>query len=286
MSTPQYSGKRLVTFTSAPAAGANTGCLLLIGAAAPYSLFYDNGSALVPLDLQGDWVGRTVMNADGVTAANDNVVFMNNASTQAFTVNATPAFGLNKLLELIPIGAGAVTLTANTGAGVTFEGLNFSGSSIVITRPVSLIQRALNTWRVIGVPDIKYQIKVNCSNNVGAGFTTITINSTAFNKGGFVVNGDSTVTIPATGLYDCTGTLRGDDNASPRNVGMGIGTSNADSGDFYWDINAQTGSGYNRKTCQYHNIIAFNAGDYVRLFAYVDSGTMNLSGQMVLNKIG
>ncbi len=292
MSAPQYVSKRLVTFASAPAAGQNTGCLLEVGTAAPYSLFFDNGSALVPIDLQGDWAGRTVADTDSAAlrtlAANDNVLYLNYAAAGAFTFSTTPTQPLNKLVEVVPIGTAAVTITA--GSGVTFVGPYVSGGNVVTTgagRAISFIQRSANTWQVIGgapapTPIVAFKTYAGSAQSIGAGFTTVVLNSTpAINIGGGGWDG-TYYTIPVKGQYHCIATGRGDDAQSRFNLGIGVNTSNMDSSDFFWFVNNTTDSSANRNTMVYDNKVVFNIGDLVRLFMYVDSngsGNRNIGAQ-------
>ena len=274
MSTSQLSGRRLVTFAAAPAAGANTGCLLEVGAAAPYALFYDNGSALVPIDLQGDWAGRTVTDADAVAATNDNVVYMNSAVAHNFTLNTMPAQPLNKLIEVVPIGTGTVTIVA--GSGVTITGaLTSRGQG----KPISLIQRSLNTWVAIGGNDAVFfsgtagGTQASIYNGAQA-FNTVTVTDNIVNIGGGTYSG-GIYTIPAGqgGIYHIIASLRIGDSVGPFNVGVGVDTANTDTPNFYWDTNPNPSTGTNRKTFQYNSKRSFAAGAGLRLFSYSDTNS-------------
>ena len=80
-----------------------------------------------------------------------NVVFMNNAAANVFTVkpNASIASEIDTQIDVVQEGAGATTITAD--AGVTMNGV-VAGSATLTGQfsGVMLIKRATNTWVLIG----------------------------------------------------------------------------------------------------------------------------------------
>ena len=80
-----------------------------------------------------------------------NVVFMNNASANVFTIpaNATVAFAVDTQIDIVMEGAGVTTITADTG--VTLNGVS-AGSGAISAQysAVTIIKRATDTWIMFG----------------------------------------------------------------------------------------------------------------------------------------
>lgn len=289
MSTAQLSSKKIVTLASAPTPGQNTNALVCVGS----SLFYDNGTALVPLDLQGDWAGRTVTDADATSIASpspDNVVYMSSTAAHSYTLGT--GFALNKMIDVVQLGTAAVTVLA--ASGVTLVG-PYVVSNAISTKyagqVLTFIQRGTNTWQVIGgaplaCPVVSWKGFSSNTVNIGAGaFTNISL-SELYNVGGGYFAYGVTYVAPYTGLYQTVGALRIQDNAAPINVGIGINSYSGDSSDFYWSTNASPSTGTPRWTFQYGNQMLFYASDQIRLFTYVDSsGGANIVAAMMAIKL-
>lgn len=85
-------------------------------------------------------------------------------------------------------------------------------------------------------------------------------------------------TVPVTDIYQITGTLRVNDSiAAYRQFGVGVNVNNSDGGWFLWHAVQNTTTGANRTTYPYIRVGRFNAGDRLRMFAYSDSGAMQLA---------
>jgi hypothetical protein len=80
-----------------------------------------------------------------------NVVFMNNAAANVFTIpaNATVAFAVDTQIDIVMEGAGVTTITADTG--VTLNGVS-AGSGAISAQysAVTIIKRATDTWIMFG----------------------------------------------------------------------------------------------------------------------------------------
>lgn len=75
-------------------------------------------------------------------------------------------------------------------------------------------------------------------------------------------------TIPFSGVYLCTASVRLSDNATTYEMGLGIHTSNTDGPWFSWQ-NKPSGM---RQSWQYTRQVHFNKGDQVRLYTYDTGG--------------
>lgn len=257
----------------------------------------DTGTGDVTYSL-GQFNARTPGASPATLLASDGIVYMGFAAanvlkiqTQANATAGGAAYATEQVVNVIQTDIGKTQITYDSGVTIIAPGSMYcrtKGSVLTLKRMGSS-----DTWIVTGDTDdatsgggTAARFKATGGSSVGSSFSTITLTTTAFNVGSFVLNSNSTITAPLTGKYDCTGSLRVPDYGSTYNVGIGIGTVNADSTDFYWDTVTSSSGGANRKTFQYHNIINFNSGDFIRLFAYVDGTTLALNGGIVLNYLG
>lgn len=287
MTAPQNVVRALPVFASAPSPGANTGGLFRVGT----GLYYDNGTVLIPLDLQGNWASRDVAASDnfggGTTpvGVNENIVYATAALTLTMRPASVLAFPINKPIEVAPIGGVAVTLAAATG--VTFIGPNVVNNAITTTTPISLIQRSLNTWYVVGgapasassaFPTLFFSAIAGGGLNPifegNGSFKTISLGDGIVNIGGGTWDG-SIYTVPAghtSAVMEFAGQLRiADSYGTAVNVGLGIDTSNSDSPNFQWSVHSATYNGTNRNTFRYYSKRGvFNSGDQIRFFNYTD----------------
>ena len=213
---------------------------------------------------------------------------MNSSIAHNFTVNTSPTQPINKLIEVIPVGTGTVTIVA--GSGVTISG---SLTSRGPGKPISLIQRSLNNWLAIGGNDAVFFSGTAGGTtatifNGSQAFNTVTVTDNLVNIGGGVYS-SGIYTIPAGqgGLYHIIASLRIADSVGPYNIGMGVDTSNADTPNFYWDTNPNPSTGTNRKTFQYNSKRSFSAGAGLRLFNYSDCGSASfIAASLSIHKVG
>ena len=122
----------------------------------------------------------------------------------------------------------------------------------------------------------------NWTLNAG-GFNTIPILSVTDSHSAF---NDSThiYTIPDTGVYEIHCKLRTADNHAIVSLGLGAGTSNSDTPAFRWS-NTMVGASYNRNGHINTLISAFNQGDQVRMYAYIESTQTVTSAEMAVMRI-
>lgn len=133
----------------------------------------------------------------------------------------------------------------------------------------------------------RYRLEVGRTTNDTTSFQTISTAFTTVDVGGVSTASPRTsladpsasfnattsiYTVPVTGLYQCSGSLRlNDATAASVNYGLGIHTSNADGPWFLWSSFASNATGPRRATGAYLRVASFNAGDQLRLYAYVDA---------------
>lgn len=162
MSTAQLTAKKIVTFSSAPSAGANSGGLVIVGS----SLFYDNGTLLVPLDLNypvamlasealaaGAWIN--VWNSSGTTKAqNANATatakpvhgYVLASVSSGGTANAYLQAGINTAVSGMTAGDVYLSGTAGVGSASPMTGSNGS------LNLVQLVGVAINATAVVFQP--------------------------------------------------------------------------------------------------------------------------------------
>ena len=151
----------------------------------------------------------------------------------------------------------------------------------------------------IGV-DKSFFMKVSGSNTTtyGKAFTTyifpnIDENMTDSNNNSYYNTSTGELTLPYSGIYFCSGTMRSRDSnatgAPPAGTqwGVGIHTSNQDNSGFYWTSVNNTNNPYDRSTYAYSKVIRYNANDKLRTIVYVDDNTARLmsGGEMCIHKI-
>ena len=105
-----------------------------------------------------------------------------------------------------------------------------------------------------------------------ATFTTLNFDVVNYNDGNF----DGAIyTVPVRGVYSTVVRLRLPDNlAATFSYGAGVHTSNVDGAWFLWGYSSDStlGSGTSRSSIQITRIKAFQAGDQLRAYCYIDRG--------------
>lgn len=101
----------------------------------------------------------------------------------------------------------------------------------------------------------------------GNGFNTVPFQRVSTNIGEFKFS-NGIATIPVSGVYLCTASVRFGDNASTTELGLGIHTTNTDGPWFSWQ-NKPSGM---RQSWQYTRQVYFRKGDLVRLYVYDTGG--------------
>ena len=112
-------------------------------------------------------------------------------------------------------------------------------------------------------------VKINASPTVNIGGGTYST-STGFYR------------VPSDGLYWCIGQMRILDSSTPRQVGIAIGTANADGDHVMWTAQPQ---GYMRDTKQYTRLARFNTNDDLRLYIYSDGQSYTGGGLFTVIKL-
>ena len=151
----------------------------------------------------------------------------------------------------------------------------------------------------IGV-DKSFFMKVsgNTSSTYGKAFTTfifpnIDENMTDTNGNSYYNTSTGELTLPYSGVYFCSGTMRSKDaiqsGAAPAGTqwGVGIHTSNQDGSHFLWTNVNPTNNAYDRSTYAYSKVIRYNANDKVRTILYIDDNTARpmSGGEMVVYRL-
>lgn len=116
----------------------------------------------------------------------------------------------------------------------------------------------------------------------GNAFTKVDFVNVISDVGSNFSTANSWYTVPSTGVYCITGSLRVDDTSAasfPKtNLGVGVHSSSADGGWFLWSAIVDSPP-YNRTTIPYSRTDAFTAGDQLRMFCYFDTtGSRGHSG--------
>jgi hypothetical protein len=116
---------------------------------------------------------------------------------------------------------------------------------------------------------------------IGQTFTTVQINTVMVdNKTAWSASNFWWV-CPETGVYEVNGKLRlADGNYPGLSYGIGMDIANGDNASFFWGQGMTTGTAaLGRQGIFNSRIIALNAGDPLRLYAWVDSpGGIGVSG--------
>jgi hypothetical protein len=189
------------------------------------------------------------------------------------------------------IGIGTTTPTAKleinngtAGSGLKFTQLNASSTPVTGAAPLGVDA----TGNVVTTPgSIFISVDGATNQSIGAAFTTIIMGNIVTASGVPASNYNTATgifTVPVTGTYEITGSLRyADGQTAGRQFGVGVHTSNGDGSWFLWHAIQGTTSGANRTTYPYIRVAKFNAGEQLRMFSYVDQGTMpiGVSGMQI-----
>lgn len=121
-------------------------------------------------------------------------------------------------------------------------------------------------------------VSSGAAQTIDVGFGTIFHQTVISNDDGLYNPATGLYSVPVSDVYQITGTLRVNDGiAAYRQFGVGVHINNSDGGWFLWHAVQNTTSGANRTTYPYIRTAKFNAGDQLRMFAYSDSGAMQLA---------
>ena len=102
-------------------------------------------------------------------------------------------------------------------------------------------------------------------------FTTVVMGTVNVNPNNYYNASTSIYTVPFSGLYQISGTLRVTDfSPAGAQFGVGVHTSNTDGSWFLWHAVQTTIVSYHRTTYPYIRVGYFNAGDQLRMFCYAD----------------
>lgn len=109
--------------------------------------------------------------------------------------------------------------------------------------------------------------------SIGAAFTTVALPTEVTDTGGNYDPATYFYTVPTTGIYEITGTLRVPDSVGAnKQMGVGVHTSNVDGPWFLW----YAVGGATRQTWPYIRRARFTAGEQLRMYAYSDSAGMSI----------
>jgi hypothetical protein len=142
------------------------------------------------------------------------------------------------------------------------------------------LNAAITAMNAASTGDVQLEAgRAGGATTVGAsGFSTFPLDSVVTNIGGGSYNTSTFIyTVPKAGLYLCLGWIRLADSSTSRNVGISIGTSNADGPAVAWGTMGGTGANM-RQSLQYDRLTRFSVNDQVRLFIYSDGATFSVPG--------
>ena len=120
-------------------------------------------------------------------------------------------------------------------------------------------------------------VEGNCSSNLGqGGFATIVDagGRTLYDPGGNYGTATGIYTVPVTGLYLTTASLRVLDGSASYSYGQGVHTVNEDHPSFLWTQTVQ-GVAVDRNGAQYTRVVFLHAGDALRHYAYLEGPSGN-----------
>lgn len=142
------------------------------------------------------------------------------------------------------------------------------------------------------------KVSGNTTSTYGKAFTTfifpnIDENMTDANSNSYYNTSTGELTLPYSGVYFCSGTMRSKDanqsGSAPAGTqwGVGIHTSNNDGSHFLWHTVNTTNNAYDRSTYAYSKVIRYNANDKVRTILYMDDNTARpmSGGEMVIYRL-
>lgn len=118
-------------------------------------------------------------------------------------------------------------------------------------------------------------------------FSTIIFPAIASNANSLYDSATGHYSVPSTGLYQISGTIRSvDSSPAGVNFGVGVHTSNDDGPWFLWHSVQDTIQGHRRTTYPYLRVGIFPEGGLLRMFTYADQFLNGLSASMQILRIG
>ncbi len=139
----------------------------------------------------------------------------------------------------------------------------------------------VGTWNYAPQSNIFLSVSGASGQSMGTAFSTLVM-GTVVSAVGFPASNYNTATgiftVPQTGVYQITGTIRWTDNqAAGIGYAVGVHSSNADGYWTLWGAIPTTNNVQRRASYPYVRTDKFNAGDQLRMFTYVDGSTMPMS---------
>jgi hypothetical protein len=203
-------------------------------------------------------INLTLVGAQAVTlpapaTCTRRIVILRNATQAAKTVSSYVSF----------TGAASTSIPANTAVGLQSNGAQWL--------QISLDSAILPTVFLSATGAAGQTINSSFTTLNLSADTIIGIQPTAF------ING--VLTIPVTGIYQVTGSLRwADGQAAGVQFGLGVHTSNTDGPWFLWSAIENTTTTLSRRTSTpYIRTASFTAGQQIRMFSYVDGPAMPIT---------
>lgn len=236
-----------------------------------------NGTAYVTQPASADW--KTTGNAGTSPTTN----FIGTTDAVGFNIKTS---NVNR----VSIGQGGNVGIGTTTPGTKLElnngtagsGLRFTqltSNSTPVTGALPLGVDSLGN--VVATPGNVF-LSVSGSNQPsGGGFFTLSM-PTVVSAIGFPASNYNTTTslftVPITGVYQITGTIRYVDGSPAGNqFGVGVHTSNADGAWFLWHAIQATTNVNRRTSFPYIRVVSLNAGQVLRMYSIVDGPAMNIS---------
>lgn len=133
--------------------------------------------------------------------------------------------------------------------------------------------------------DASYSGSLSFASNA---FNTIVLSTVAVDTASGYNTTSGIYTIPVAGYWLAISKVRwADSSTSGTSFGQGVDTSNQNTPAFQWFVTPSVTAGTARESSLNVRLTAFNAGDQVRLFSYVDTNALTLhTAQLNLYYLG
>lgn len=241
--------------------------------------------------------GRSKLVMGNTTGISEFIVGQSPSNNMLFSweYNATAAssfgiletYGGNNPLVLqktggrVGIGINAPTAkleinNGTAGSGLKFTQLNSNSTPTTGAAPLGVDA----SGNVVATPGNIFLSVSGTAQPSGSNFFTVSM-PTVVSAIGFPASNYNTATslftVPITGVYEITGTIRYTDGSPAGNqFGVGVHTSNADGPWVLWHAIQNTTNVNRRTSFPYIRVVSLTAGQVLRMYSFVDGPAMNI----------